>query len=315
MTTLDVLIPTWHPGPEFREICRALVSQTLPPRQILVINTERSGWDDSIQDEGFPLKVRHISRQDFDHALTRRELADWSDADVMVFMTQDAHPADERLLENLVSGLRQEKDGLPAGACYARQLPKAGASRLEAASRRFNYPASPHIYTDKDKGDVGIRAFFCSNVCASYSRRAYEAAGGFEPPAIFNEDMVLAHAILEAGFAIAYAPEARVFHSHTYSLKSLLHRNFDLGVSQACHPEVFGGVSSEGEGLRLVKRTAKDLISEGRLGSVPGLALQSGCKYMGFFLGRHYKKLPRRLILRLTGNRTYWERKEKADMS
>lgn len=42
-------------------------------------------------------------------------------------------------------------------------------------------------------------------------------------------------------------------HSHNYSVKQQFHRNFDLAVSQTAHPEIFEQVSSEAEGMRLVK--------------------------------------------------------------
>ena len=38
--------------------------------------------------------------------------------------------------------------------------------------------------------------------------------------------------------AIAYVAEARVVHSHNYTNRQQLHRNFDLAVSQADHPEI-----------------------------------------------------------------------------
>ena len=44
-------------------------------------------------------------------------------------------------------------------------------------------------------------------------------------------------------------------HSHNYSVKQQFQRNFDLAVSQTAHPEIFEQVSSEAEGMRLVKNT------------------------------------------------------------
>ena len=63
------------------------------------------------------------------------------------------------------------------------------------------------------------------------------------------------------GYAVAYAADAKVIHSHNYSCMQQFHRNFDLGVSQAEHPEVFEGIKSESEGIKLVKQTAAHLFS------------------------------------------------------
>ena len=66
--------------------------------------------------------------------------------------------------------------------------------------------------------------------------------------------------MIQKGYSVVYAADARVYHSHNYSGRQQFHRNFDLGVSQAEHPEIFEGVPSEGEGIRLVKRSLGYLI-------------------------------------------------------
>ena len=123
---------------------------------------------------------------------------------------------------------------------------------------------------------------------------------------IFNEDMIYAAGLIHAGYGIAYAADAKVVHSHNYSCSQQFHRNFDLGVSQAQYPEIFDGVPSEGEGLRLVKKTFSHLIKHGKWYLIPGFIIQSGCKYAGYFMGKRYKKLSKKMILRCTMNQTYW---------
>lgn len=57
--------------------------------------------------------------------------------------------------------------------------------------------------------------------------------------------MIYAGRLIQEGYAVAYAADAKVIHSHNYSCMQQFHRNFDLGVSQAEHPEIFAGVPSE----------------------------------------------------------------------
>ena len=109
---------------------------------------------------------------------------------------------------------------------------------------------------------MGIKTYFCSNVCAMYRRDVFRELGGFEKHTIFNEDMIFAARAVKAGWRIAYAADARVYHSHDYTAKEQFHRNFDNGVSQAQHPEIFAGVSSESEGVKLVKKTAVPSVPE-----------------------------------------------------
>ena len=101
-----------------------------------------------------------------------------------------------------------------------------------------------------------------------------------------------------------------MIHSHNYSGRQQFHRNFDLAVSQAEHPEVFGGLASEGEGIRLVKKTASHCLRIGKPWLIISLVWQSGCKYLGYRLGKAYRSLPRWLVLRCTMNRAYWEKEE-----
>ena len=76
-----------------------------------------------------------------------------------------------------------------------------------------------------------------------------------------------------------------MIHSHNYTAVEYLRRNFDLGVSQADHPEVFSGVPSEGEGVKLVKATAARLKEMGKAQLIPKLVWVSAFKYMGLPAG------------------------------
>ena len=111
-----------------------------------------------------------------------------------------------------------------------------------------------------------------------------------------------------AGDKVAYVAEAKVIHSHNYTGSQQFHRNFDLAVSQAQHPEVFEGVPSEGEGIRMVKATAKYLIRSGQPLKIWNLVYQSGCKYIGYFLGKRYEKLPKWVVLKCTSSIKYWKK-------
>ena len=99
----------------------------------------------------------------------------------------------------------------------------------------------------------------------------------------------------------------RVIHSHNYGCMAQFHRNFDLAVSQADHPEVFQGIHSESEGIRLVKQTARYLVKQRRPWLVPGMIVKSGFKYMGYRLGRRYRLLPSGLAAKCSMNKEYWK--------
>ncbi|MDO4274212.1 MAG: glycosyltransferase [Eubacteriales bacterium] len=302
---VDVVVPTYRPGKEFSLLLKRLEEQDYPIEKILVMNTEEEFWDKAWEVQ-FPLvEVRHIKKADFDHGGTRRRAAEISEAEIMVFMTQDALPRNRELISSLV---RPILEGEKTGAVYARQLPKEDCGFLERYTRSFNYPRESALKVDEDVSVYGIKTYFCSNVCAAYDKKVYNEVGGFTERAIFNEDMIYVGNMVKKGYAVAYAADAQVFHSHNYTCVQQFHRNFDLGVSQAEHPEIFANISSEGEGLRLVKKSLVYLCRKGRIWLIPQLVFQSGFKFMGYFLGKRYKKLPGRVILACTMNPSYWSK-------
>ena len=179
---------------------------------------------------------------------------------------------------------------------------------IEKYTRKFNYPENSRIKSKEDLQEMGIKTFFCSNVCAAYKRNIYEKAGGFCKKTIFNEDMILAGHMINAGYKVAYVAEARVIHSHNYTGMQQFHRNFDMAVSQAEHPEVFEGIKSESEGIKLVKQTAAHLVKRRKIHLVPKLVYQSGCKYIGYRMGKMYKKLPDKVVKWCSMSPGYWEK-------
>ncbi len=315
--TVDVIIPTYRPDERFERLIGRLKQQTHRPAAIRIINTDASAWDLSPAlaaefergrtDCGIALFVCHISKEEFDHGGTRNRAAAASPADVLLFMTQDAVPADTHLIGNLLEFLGQEKDGAQVAAAYARQLPGEDCGFIERYTRGFNYGGAGMVKSAEDLPRLGIKTYFCSNVCAAYLHEIYDRMGGFEAPAIFNEDMIFAARLINSGYRIAYAAEARVVHSHNYSGVQQFRRNFDLAVSQADHPEIFADVRSENEGMRLVKDTARYLIRSGRGLYLFPLVWQSACKYAGYCLGKRYRRLPMGLVKKCSMNKDYWK--------
>ena len=304
METVDVIIPAYRPGKEFEKLLDSLSTQNYPVEKILVMNTEEKFWNTAWEKKFPKVDVVHLKKADFDHGGTRCRGARLSDSDIMVFMTQDAVPADRNLIGNLIRPLQENSK---VGAAYARQLAREDCAYLEKYTRRFNYPETSSIKWEKDTGIYGIKTYFCSNVCAAYKKSIYEEIGGFVKKAIFNEDMIYAATAMDAGYAVAYVPEAKGVHSHNLTPMQQFHRNFDLAVSQAEHPEIFAELKSEGEGIRLVKQTFRYLLSRGKIWLIPGFVMQSGCKYAGYLAGKKYQKLPRRVVMWCTMSPYYWK--------
>lgn len=306
---IDVIIPIYKPGKELFVLLDRLQEQSVPIQNIILMNTEEKYFEQLIYGSRFSdkyknVKVFHLSKREFDHGKTRHMAVQRSQAEVFVMMTQDAIPADKYLLEHLTEGLSGE-----TAVAYARQLPAKDCELVERYTRSFNYPEKSRVKSAEDLPQLGIKTYFCSNVCAAYRREVYEELGGFVRHTIFNEDMIYAARAIQAGYKIAYRAEARVIHSHNYTHMQQFKRNFDLGVSQADYPEIFENVPSEAEGKRMVKQTTVYLKEQHKLGRLPYFYMQCACKYAGYFLGKRYKRLPRKWVLAFTSNKDYWTAK------
>lgn len=301
--TVTVIIPTYKPDGTFQKLIEKLKTQTYPIKKILILNTEAKYWKkDWIK--GIPqAEVHHITKEKFDHGKTRAMGAAMAETDLLVFFTQDAVPANNKVIEVLVNSFADNS----IGAAYGRQLPAADCKFIEQYTRGFNYPENSRVKRKEDLPKLGIKTYFCSNVCAAYRRCVYEKLGGFVTKTIFNEDMILAAQMIQAGYGVAYAARAEVIHSHNYSYFQQFQRNFDLAVSQADHPEIFAKISSESEGMRLVKQTASYLLKQKKPWLIPDLVLTSGFKFLGYKAGQNYQKLPKGLVKKFTMNPSYWK--------
>ncbi len=305
---LDVIIPVFKPDDKLRALLEGLAKQTLKPSRIIIMYTMTDAGDHLSDDyirfasEVSDVSVYELARCDFDHGGTRALAMTHSKADIAVMMTMDAIPDNNMLLEKLTERLTDKT----VGAAYARQVPGKDSSPAERFTRGFNYPGEECLKGREDIQRLGIKAFFCSNVCAAYRRDVYDELGGFIKRTIFNEDMIYAHKLIMNGYRIHYAADARVIHTHEYTAMQQLHRNFDLAVSQAEHPEVFGGISSESEGVKYIKSAYGFFAGEHR----PWLIIPFvwGCcfRYLGYILGKNHTRLPHGMVKALAMNREYF---------
>ena len=301
--TVEAVIPVYKPGRELLSLLMRLDRQTVPLAKIHLMHTTDGEELTELPQLDTPLAIHPLGIDEFDHAATRHKGFSLCHSDYILCMTQDAVPVDRHLNENLLAAFDDETCGM----AYARQVARKEHGAIEQYTRCFNYHDEDRLQNLSRVEELGIKTYFCSDACAMYKRDLYEQLGGFEQPAIFNEDMVYAYNLIQAGYSIWYRAGARVYHSHRYTLRQQFRRNFDLGVSQAQHPEIFAAVSSTSEGKRLVAGTAKYLIRHHRFMSLPRLIAVSGAKWLGYKAGHHYRHLPSAFIRFFTMNKNYWK--------
>ena len=316
--TIDVIIPVYRPDAKFVGLIEGLRRQSVAVHKIIIMYTRASaedsfaGWCREVGvrvDAGEPvIEIHELDQSEFDHGGTRNRGAQFSEADYLLFMTDDAVPADDFLVERLMEGMRGTVEELPkdpdfvgtealgfaelgVAVCYARQLPREDATLAERFSREFNYPDADRLKSKADIGTMGIKAFFCSNVCALYNKKIFDALGGFVNRTVFNEDMIYARKALDAGYCIQYKADARVIHSHAFSDREQFQRNVLLARSQKEHPEVFADVSSEAEGFKYVKSAYAYFRKNGKGYLIVPFIVTCGFRFAGYRVGKFtYRK-------------------------
>ncbi|MCR5420513.1 MAG: glycosyltransferase [Lachnospiraceae bacterium] len=306
--TIDICIPVYRPDKKLKHLFDMLSAQTVKPNNLIIMYTQKDE-NDHLEKEYTDrivgnYEVYEVDRSDFDHGGTRALAVEYSKSEIFIMMTQDAVPKDRLLIEKLTKIF--ENNGTVAAA-YARQMATDKSGLTERFTRSFNYPEESVYKTKEDMDKMGIKAFFCSNVCAAYRRDIYNKLGGFTKKTVFNEDMIYAYKVIIEGYGILYAADAKVIHTHEYSAMQQFHRNFDLGVSQAMYSEVFDNISSESEGFKYIKSAYDFFKKENSAFAV--IPFIWGCcfKYAGFIMGKNYKKLPYGIIVACGMNKDFYQ--------
>lgn len=302
----QVIIPTYNGGRVWNACAEGLVKACAATPQVAgVLVVDSSSADDTVavaRSHGFAVQV--IDPRDFDHAGTRNRAcaAVMADADIVVFLTQDAILASDSSLESLITAFAD-----PAVAvAYGRQLPHADANPIAAHARSFNYRSHSYVSGSESKKAMGLKTVFTSNSFAAYRLSAFKELGGFPEKSILSEDMYFAAKAVMAGYKVAYVAEAAVLHSHNYTPLEEFKRYFDIGVfhrDEAWIGREFGGAG--GEGKRFLLSEFRYLLRNSPLW-LPRAWVHNFLKIVGYKLGKGYTRLPVSMRRKFSMHRKYW---------
>lgn len=298
-----VCIPVLNGGSVFRELAASLLQQQEMRFRTLVIDSGSS--DGSVQvAQAHGFEVVAILPQDFNHGGTRQKGVEMlAEADILVFLTQDAVLADAHSIAALLTCFGAAAVGL----AYGRQLPNRDAGSFGAHARLFNYPSQSRCKSKQDIATLGLKTAFVSNSFAAYRRTALQGVGGFPDDVVLGEDMVVAAKMLLNGWQVAYCAEAQVYHSHDYTAVQEFRRYFDTGVFHAREgwlKEAFG--KAEGEGLRFIRSELAYLQQTGNERLWPLAFCRNVAKYLGYKLGQSERWLPSFVKRKLSMHKRYW---------
>lgn len=281
---------------------KALASKGLPIPEVIVID---SGSTDGTKERlsRYPVKLIEISPDSFSHGGTRNLGASVANNEILVYLTQDAIPADDMCLARLIAPL---KDPDIAGT-FARQLPRAVATPIEKFFSSYLYPDTPSIKSDIDPGSCSLSDIFFSDVCSAIKRSVWRAFP-FNENIVMSEDQEWAKRVLISGKKLVYVPEALVHHSHHYGLTSLIKRNFDSGLSLigVVNPSLSRAIHYE---LGYLRSGISFLWKRKHYSSLLLFPLYEACRVAAFSLGFHGGSLPLWVKRSMSQNKAYWKAK------
>ena len=231
MTPLvSIVIPTLNGGAVLRQLLGALRTQRADFGWD-VIAVDSGSTDDTLESlGGFGASILAVARGTFNHGATRNAALARVRAEFAVLMVQDAVPAHDEWLTELVRPLRD--DPALAGA-FARQQPWPDASRLTAhylagwvACATSGRVTPPLDRAALDAMSPGQRHLACAfdNVCSCVRMSVWRRHPFAATP--IAEDLEWARDVLTAGHRLAYVPSAVVWHSHERPVRYELQRTY-----------------------------------------------------------------------------------------
>lgn len=279
---VSLIIPTLNAEGEIGALVESLLGQSRVPDEIVVVDSSSDDRTADIASSYREVAVEVIDRRDFDHGLTRDRALRRSSGDVVCFMTQDAVPANGAFVEKLIAPILEDPS---IAISSGRQLPKADARRYEQLVRAFNYTGESNVRSKDDVPRLGIKAYFATDVCAAYRRSTYLELGGFGRTDM-SEDMLMAAKAVNAGWRVAYAADAEVYHSHNLTPRQQYERNFAIGRFLERNADLLSCASEVGEGGRLARDVAATLVKEGNIFELLAFAADCAARLAGNRAGR-----------------------------
>lgn len=300
---ITIIIPTRNASGCLPRLMAKLNTQTFKDYELIVIDS--SSTDDTAAIAGAAnAKVIIIPEAEFDHGGTRALAARQAKGETLVFLTQDVLPCDDSAIETLMKPLA---DNHQIAAVFGRQIAYPDASLWAQHLRMFNYPQTSYEHILADRQKYGLKAAFFSNSFSAYRKSALEEIGYFRERLIFGEDTCAAADLLLKGRKIAYLAEAKVFHSHNYTICQDFRRYFDIGVfhrNEKWLLSQFG--KAEGYGLKYIKSELFFINKRKRYDLLLEFSLRILAKYLGYKLGRQYLHLPSFINRRFSMHRSWW---------
>lgn len=278
--TIDIICPLYNCEKYIISLNKSLLKQKkVNINEIKYILTESKDNSEKILKEN-DIQYKKIKREEFSHSLVRENSAMSSDADIVVFITQDVVIEDELWLYNLTKGIFNGE----CEAAFSRQITKY--NNIEKYTREKNYPEKSYINTRDDIAEKGLNTFFFSDASSAIKTSVFKKLNGYDGKDLpTNEDMYIAYKLITNNYRIKYEADSIVYHSHNFTLKELYDRYKLTGefFKQNSYLDNYG-TNKSGGGLAkyILKRAIQEKNFKVLLRFIPDMA----ARFIGMKVGK-----------------------------
>ncbi|MGN1299257.1 MAG: glycosyltransferase [Candidatus Scatovivens sp.] len=221
---VEIICPLYNAEKYIINLNKSLIEQeNVEIKKITYILTESEDRTQQILNQN-NFNYYLVKKEEFSHSLSREKIAMKSEADILVFITQDVLIEDNLWLNKLIDPILKGE----VEACYSKQISKY--NNIEKYTREKNYPEDSFIVTKDDVKEKGLKTFFFSDASSAIKKDIFVQLNGYDKKDFpTNEDMYIAYKLIMNGYRIKYCADSVVYHSHNFTLKQLYRRYYNTG--------------------------------------------------------------------------------------
>lgn len=221
---IDIICPLYKAEKYIKNLDNNIKKQkNVNINKIRYVLTEcEDNTENILKDLNATYKVIHP--KDFSHSITREKETFESNADIVVFITQDIIIEDDMWLYYLVCDIESGK----CDAAFSNQI--CNNNSIEKYTRELNYPEKSYYVTKKDIDRLQLKTFFFSDAASAISRNIFVKLNGYDKKDLpISEDMYIAYKLIMNGYTIKYCADSKVIHSHNFTFRELYDRYYLTG--------------------------------------------------------------------------------------
>jgi rhamnosyltransferase len=227
---VTVIIPTLDGERYLGEVLDAIATQDFSGSvEVLVVDSGSRDATLDIVRAHAAVRLHQIPNSEFGHGRTRNLAARLAQGVVVVYLTQDAIPAHEGWLRELIAPLEI------AAAVTGRQIPRSNCFPLlkyeiEGSFAALGPTDTVTVVSRDGAADLDSLSFYSDVNSATTRAFLLDTIPYQDLP--YSEDFAFAKDLLTAGYSKAYAPAGSVVHSNDLTLREYRKRVFEETVAR-----------------------------------------------------------------------------------